>query len=153
MGGSGLDRIQFLRIRIGLGLKRFTVRSSLGSMGFTFYGVLPKLSMECSCRAIESVSAVCFSGTLRQDISVYLKSLCPFLIMSNMFYNFSICCCVDRVEFTFFLQINMQALEKSLLVQHTCDRCAYRGLLLVHTEICNTAMKLGPKKTISHRYV
>jgi len=31
--GSGLDRIQFLRIRIGLGLKNLTVRSSLtGSM-------------------------------------------------------------------------------------------------------------------------
>jgi len=27
--GSGLDRIQFYRIRIGLGLKNFTVRSSL----------------------------------------------------------------------------------------------------------------------------
>ena len=27
--GSGLDRIQFLRIRIVLGLKNFTVRSSL----------------------------------------------------------------------------------------------------------------------------
>ena len=27
---SGLDRIQFLRIRIGLGLKNFTVRPSLG---------------------------------------------------------------------------------------------------------------------------
>jgi len=29
MGGSGLDRIQLLRIRTGLGLKNFTVRSSL----------------------------------------------------------------------------------------------------------------------------
>jgi len=29
MGGSGLDRIQFYRIRTGLGLKKFTVRSSL----------------------------------------------------------------------------------------------------------------------------
>jgi len=28
-GGSGLDRIPFLPIRIGLGLKNFTVRSSL----------------------------------------------------------------------------------------------------------------------------
>ena len=28
-GGSGLDRIQFHRIRTGLGLKNFTVRSSL----------------------------------------------------------------------------------------------------------------------------
>jgi len=27
--GSGLDRIQFSRIRTGLGLKNFTVRSSL----------------------------------------------------------------------------------------------------------------------------
>jgi len=27
--GSGLDRIQFYRIRTGLGLKNFTVRSSL----------------------------------------------------------------------------------------------------------------------------
>jgi len=27
--GSGLDRIQLLQIRIGLGLKNFTVRSSL----------------------------------------------------------------------------------------------------------------------------
>jgi len=27
--GSGLDQIKFLRIRIGLGLKNFTVRSSL----------------------------------------------------------------------------------------------------------------------------
>jgi len=27
--GSGLDRIQFFRIRIGLGLEMFTVRSSL----------------------------------------------------------------------------------------------------------------------------
>jgi len=29
IGGSGLDRIQLLRIRIGLGLKKFTVCSSL----------------------------------------------------------------------------------------------------------------------------
>jgi len=29
MGGSGLDRIHFFRIRTGLGLKNFTVRSSL----------------------------------------------------------------------------------------------------------------------------
>jgi len=30
--GSGLDRIQFYRIRTGLGLKNFAVRSSLTSM-------------------------------------------------------------------------------------------------------------------------
>jgi len=29
MGGSGLDWIQFLQIRVGLGLKNFTVCSSL----------------------------------------------------------------------------------------------------------------------------
>jgi len=29
MGGSGMDRIQFYRIRTGHGLKNFTVRSSL----------------------------------------------------------------------------------------------------------------------------
>jgi len=29
VGGSGLDRIQIFQIRIGLGLKNFTVRSSL----------------------------------------------------------------------------------------------------------------------------
>jgi len=29
MGGSGLDRIQFYRIRTGLGMKNFTVSSSL----------------------------------------------------------------------------------------------------------------------------
>ena len=31
--GSGLDWIQFLRIRIGLGLKSLSVRSSLNSTG------------------------------------------------------------------------------------------------------------------------
>jgi len=36
--GSGLDRIQFYPIRTGLGLKNFTVRSSLfwGTNKFTF---------------------------------------------------------------------------------------------------------------------
>jgi len=36
--GSGLDRIQLLQIRIGLGLKNFTVRSSL-SPGLTLASV------------------------------------------------------------------------------------------------------------------
>ena len=37
--GSGLDRIQFCRIRTGLGLKNYAVRSSLGCYG-TGFGLL-----------------------------------------------------------------------------------------------------------------
>jgi len=33
--GSGLNRIQFYRIRTGLGLKNFTIRSSLVSKAWT----------------------------------------------------------------------------------------------------------------------
>jgi len=38
--GSRLDRIQFYRIRTGLGLKKFTVRSSLVAVAFFFIAVL-----------------------------------------------------------------------------------------------------------------
>jgi len=40
--GSGLDRIQFLRIRIGLGLENFTVRSSLAGVGSVARWLSPK---------------------------------------------------------------------------------------------------------------
>jgi len=48
--GSGLDRIQFLRIRIVLGLKNFTVRSSLI---LAWSGFL--LSVMCWCASVATL--------------------------------------------------------------------------------------------------
>jgi len=56
-GGSGLDRIQFYRIRTGLGLKNFTVRSSL------FYSEIYITNLAC-CEILTGESSTWTSFAL-----------------------------------------------------------------------------------------